>query len=391
MDKSSKLYNKALKKYNNGFIDKAFELCEKSISLNINNSAAINLKGLLYYIKGDINSCRGLWKMNFQLNKDRVSEKYIQDSSNDEKLLELYNTALILIKELKINEALILLKQCEKSHFNYINVNNYLALCYIKKGNYEKAIEYVNNVLKVDNKNKDALENKKSLQEYSDIKRVTNYKSIIAILIGITIIFSIVIFIILNRNNTTTVQDTQHPQYNADENKKEVFPYGEIKNHIDEKDFNKILEDLIKWNNKDIGINEKSLLAQGKDLIESEGAEYFYNNGYDLLTKGDYSTAKIYLERAYKYGSSGWYYPHAIYLLGTTYEKLGDIEKAIMYYTIYDNKFESGDYEETVLYKLSLLYKNIDISKAEVYAKKLVNKFPQSIYNNSKIKSIIGN
>lgn len=140
MDKSSKLYNKALKKYNNGFIDKAFELCEESISLNINNSAAINLKGLLYYIKGDINSCRGLWKMNSQLNKDRVSEKYIQDSSNDEKLLELYNTASILIKELKINEALILLKQCEKSHFNYINVNNYLALCYIKKATMRRLL-----------------------------------------------------------------------------------------------------------------------------------------------------------------------------------------------------------------------------------------------------------
>ena len=56
MDKSQKKYIKALDNYNNGYIDKAIKLCEESISINIKNSAAINLKGLLYYLNGDLDN-----------------------------------------------------------------------------------------------------------------------------------------------------------------------------------------------------------------------------------------------------------------------------------------------------------------------------------------------
>lgn len=419
MDKSSKLYNKALEKYNKGFIDKAEELCEKSISLNINNSASINLKGLLYYIKGDLDNCRILWKMNFQVNKDRVSEKYLQDTKNDGKLLELYNTALILIKELKINEALILLRQCEKSHFNYINVNNYLALCYIKKGDYDKVSEHLNNVLKADNKNKIALENKKSLGKCNCVQEKINLKNVGIPIIGMFLIFTVVILIKVNATNITkslkngknkimtninkkdsdsnktnaninnVVLNKQNNEEKLEKDKKEVFPYSEIKKHIDQKDFNKIHYDLIKWNSRDLSINEKSLLGQGKDLINSAGGEYFYNKGYEFFTKVDYNNAKIYLERAYQYGDGNWYHPHTIYLLGSAYENLGDTEKAIKYYTNYDNRFNNGDYEEIVLYNLALLYKNIDMNKAKIYGKKLVKDFPASIYNNTKIQNLI--
>ena len=54
MDKSQKIYNKALDKYNKGYIGKSMELCDESISISIKNGAAINLKGLLLYLKGDL-------------------------------------------------------------------------------------------------------------------------------------------------------------------------------------------------------------------------------------------------------------------------------------------------------------------------------------------------
>ncbi len=48
MDKSGKVYVKAMNKYNDGYIDKALRLCEKSISLNNTNAAASKFKG--YFI-----------------------------------------------------------------------------------------------------------------------------------------------------------------------------------------------------------------------------------------------------------------------------------------------------------------------------------------------------
>ena len=79
MDKSGKIYVKAMSKYNDGYIDKSLALCEKSISLNITNAAALNLKGILYYLKGDLDNSKKMWDINYKRNNDKVSKKYLKD------------------------------------------------------------------------------------------------------------------------------------------------------------------------------------------------------------------------------------------------------------------------------------------------------------------------
>lgn len=79
MEKSNKLYLKALNKYQSGYIDQAIDICEESISINMKNSASINLKGLLYYLKGDIDSAKALWKLNYEVNDDEVSKNIYKD------------------------------------------------------------------------------------------------------------------------------------------------------------------------------------------------------------------------------------------------------------------------------------------------------------------------
>ena len=49
---NNKLYSKAIKYYEEGKLEKALLQCEEAISLNLRNSAALNLKGLLLYLKG---------------------------------------------------------------------------------------------------------------------------------------------------------------------------------------------------------------------------------------------------------------------------------------------------------------------------------------------------
>ena len=83
----------------------------------------------------------------------------------------MYVNALELIKQFNISGALGILKQCENSDFNYINVNNLISLCYIKQGEYDKALPYINDVLKTDKKNTAAIINKKTLIEYGNLRR----------------------------------------------------------------------------------------------------------------------------------------------------------------------------------------------------------------------------
>jgi len=149
MDKSGGIYVKAMNKYNDGYIDKALSLCEKSISLNNTNAAVLNLKGILYYLKGDLEKAKNMWNINYKRNDDKVSKKYLDDSIRDKKKLHLYVNALELIRKFNISGALEILNQCENSHFNFINVKNYISICYIKQGEYDKALQYIKEVLKV--------------------------------------------------------------------------------------------------------------------------------------------------------------------------------------------------------------------------------------------------
>ena len=178
MNKSQKIYNKALSKYNNGYIDAAIKLCEESISIDIKNKASINLKGLLLYLKGDLDKSQKLWKMNYQVNGDEIAEKYLESSKKDSNKIEYYKEALVLVEKFKIDEALVLLEKCAESDFNYINVNNYSALCYMKKGQYAKALEKINNVLKIDVKNTEAKENIKLLESINVIDKKNNIRKI---------------------------------------------------------------------------------------------------------------------------------------------------------------------------------------------------------------------
>jgi tetratricopeptide (TPR) repeat protein len=193
MDKSGKIYVKAMNKYNDGYIDKALDLCERSISINIANAAALNLKGILHYLKGDLDNAKKMWNISYKRNNDEVSKKYLRDAIKDKEKLQLYVNALELIKQLNISGALEILKQCENSHFNFINVNNNISLCYIKQGEYDKALNHINEVLKVDKKNTQAIMNKKTLIEYGNLKKEINYKKIFivtaSVLLTIFIVF----------------------------------------------------------------------------------------------------------------------------------------------------------------------------------------------------------
>lgn len=423
MDKSKKVYIKALEKYNNGYIDKAIELSEESISLDIKNTAAINLKGLLYYLKGDLDTCQKLWKMNCHLNKDGVSERYLSDSKKDNERQRLYYEALNLIKELKINDALEILEQCSKSDYNYINVNNHIAICCISKGDYDKALSHIEKVLKVDKKNAIAKENKNSLKKLGVIKSKVDIKKMALTVSAIVCILASTLAVtnftkhntisklfmninnlksIVKRNNTQkdankiNVKENNVVKTNAAKNnttttklEAEVFPSDKIKKDIESKNFENVYTEYMKWKDKNLSINDKVILSKAYELLLQEGINYFYNKGSEKINSKNYLEAKEYLLKAYTLGEQNYLYSHIIYALGNSYELSGDVENALKYYIQYDQNFSNGDYEETILYNLIMIYKDVDKDKAKSYGRKLIDRYPNSIYNNSIIKKLV--
>lgn len=416
MKKSNIYYEKALKYYEKGYIEKAIVFCEKGISANIKNRAAIDLKGILYYLKGDIKSCRTLWKLNSQVNDDKVAKKYLEGLEKDEKRLKLYVEAIKKINSMRISEALEILVECDNSHFNTINVNNYLCICYIKQGKFEKAKEKFEKVISLDKNNSMALENKKILVKYGEFKNKIFNKKYFYGGFGIIIISLIIIIIIsldiksLIRFNMSFLDSKKSTSLNTtDEVNKKVsnkplgidsansedinlqFPYDKVKQAVNEKDFENLYIYVDQWKNSDLRLNYKQILFQGEKLLKDEGVSYFYKQGTIFFDNRDYSKAINEFLRAFNYGKDNYLYSHIIYFIGESYKNIGDYENAIKFYTIYNEKFYKGDYEEIVLYNMAIINKNIDINKAKEYASRLSKEYNQSIYNNSNIKDILKN
>ncbi|NFI41215.1 tetratricopeptide repeat protein [Clostridium botulinum] len=411
--KSRKIYTKALDNFNNGNIDKALDLCEKSISIDLKNNSAINLKGLLYYLKGDLISCKNLWKMNYHTNKDTVSYKYLQDAKLDEQFLKKYANAITLIKNNDIEGAIDLLKQCEKTDFNRINVCNNLAMCYIKLGKYNNALEYYEKALSIDKNNDISINIKKELYKKGLIKKHKDKKILIAILV-ISIISSISIYLFNKFNKTKNISEIKNNKITSKENKnksnipkkeeakktetkkqeikkEEKIDIQNLNNYIEKKNYIQLYNIYSNYKNKNLDVNSKSVLVKAEKLLKEEGVEYFYNTAMVNTNNKKYKESNDLLLKAYSLGNVNYLYPHIIYLLATNYEALNNISEAIRYYEIYASSFMKNDYGDLALYKLATLNEKVDDAKSKNYAKKLSQIYPQSMYNNSNIKRIINN
>ncbi|MBY6797736.1 tetratricopeptide repeat protein [Clostridium botulinum] len=411
--KSRKIYTKALDNFNNGNIDKALDLCEKSISMDLKNNSAINLKGLLYYLKGDLISCKNLWKMNYHTNKDTVSYKYLQDAKLDEQFLKKYANAITLIKNNDIEGAIDLLKQCEKTDFNHINVCNNLVMCYIKLGKYNNALEYYEKALSIDKNNDISINIKKELYKKGLIKKHKCKKILIAILV-ISIISSISIYLFNKFNKTKNISEMKNNKITSKESKnksnipkkeeakktetkkqeikkEEKIDIQNLNNYIEKKNYIQLYNIYSNYKNKNLDVNSKSVLVKAEKLLKEEGIEYFYNTAMVNTNNKKYKESNDLLLKAYSLGNVNYLYPHIIYLLATNYEAVNNISEAIRYYEIYVNSFMKNDYGDLALYKLATLNEKVDDAKSKNYAKKLSQIYPQSMYNNSNIKRIINN
>ncbi len=423
MDKATKYYKKALVKYHNGYIDEAINLCGASVAENKKYKAAASLKGVLFYFKGDLENARELWDFNVRINKDVVSQKYIENTRNDDELLSVYAEAIQLINQIKINEALELLRKCEVSDFNVINVSNHIASCLIKQAEFDKAWAYLEKVLNIDKKNKMALENIKMLTQYGIIEKKHNYNLLIAMIVVLLLFGSGLTYYTTQVNKpsskkistvvkkpessatnkkpkvetttpkTTTPQTTTPPVAKTENNaanSTEKFPYEQIKKDIADSNYDNVFSEIIQWKDKSIDATAKELLDNGKLFLKNNAAQYFYTQGRDYSKNRDFKLAADYFYKVYFLGK-GELFEHGLFFLGSSYESLGNTADAIKYYEEYNSTFPSGNYEDTVLYSLAMLNKSIDMSKSKHYASIIEDNFSDSIYYNSNIKSILSN
>ena len=369
-NKLNKIYEKSMDNYNKGYIEKALEECEKGISLNLKDVRLLNLKGMLLYIKGDLKGAIAVWKINKDYNNDEISKIYIRDAKKDEENIKLYSLAEHDIKELKIDNAIEKLEKCRVSDFNSINVNNALSICYLRKGNYLKAMEFNEASLIINKEGKTALEIRNQINGYlqdpvDEFKNSIKKKVLIILLILLGLI-AIFVFLNINKKDEGLSNNTENIVANEEIINKEI-----------------INEEV---NNEEVNNEEKN--TQVNKLNSEEEIKKAYEESIGLFDEKKYDESIEKLQSAYNSDVDTYYRKHVLFLLASCYYEKNQINEAIQYYEEYIGKYDET-YIEEIYYKLALAYENIDLNKSKEYANYIKNKFSNSIYNNSKISQII--
>lgn len=363
----NKGYEKALSLFNAGSIDKAIETCEREISKDLTNSNIINLKGLLLYLKGNLEDSIALWNINKNYNDDTISRSYIKDIEKDFERKQLYEEAKELVNKLEIDKAIEILKLCSESDFNSINVNNELAFCYYKKGDYEKVKEYLQKVFSLDKNNSLAKEiNGKLNSTYKcnnkgTVKNKLFWSTVIALGIILIIFIGKEKLINYKLKNVDLVQNLENSE-NGEENQ---YSINNDTNDTVQK------ESITKIELTDEEIRENYIMAT------------------ELYDEENYKKAKEILEIIILNLKGGHLDDDIIFLLGATYEMTENNDKAIEFFDKYINEYTNGSYIEEVYYRAALLYKDRDINISKNYANKILINYPDSIYNNSYVEEIM--
>ena len=415
----NKLYIKATKYYENGEIDKALKICEEGMTDNLKDASIINLKGLLLYLKGDLEGAVAAWKINSDFNDDPIAKSYIGDSKSDYKRLESYKKSIKLIKDLNIDEAISELNTCLESDFNFLNVAIALSQCYIKKANYPMAGTYIVKALKIDKNNQNARRLAKEIEEFGEMQLTINNnhngKKVAIIILALIILLAggVGVSSKLNTKNDNSVVEKEesvdkssseeksenlNDEEDKGETKKEetkqedavtAIDIEKVQSAIDSENYDYLYEVVSNANVNKINDKDKGIYSKAKEILESKGVDNFYKTGTSFYENDNLASAKKYFNMAYECGSNNYLYPHIIFFNAVVDEKLNNIDEAIVYYEKYHSEFNSGDYIEETLYKLALLQKDRDKNKSILYANELRSKYPESIYNNDTLSGLL--
>ena len=420
MKESRKFYNRGVKNFHKGDLEKAIANLDVAISYDMKNSDALNLRGMIYYLKGQGQKAITSWKINIDFNKDEIAKGYIEAYINEDKINEYrYKQALKMIEELKIKSAIESLEAASGSDYNIINVRNTLAYCYIKERSYQFAKNQIEMVLDKDRDNAVAKGNLETIKRETSVfilskQKVMMVLSVIIVLIGgVTAMrnkdFS-------NKNLVTIpreeiIKEEAEIEVEKETKEKDEVVKGkivkeevekkndivkmvgikELENAIEGLDFKWIDENLEEIEKQELSKEDAKVLDRARSFMATEGVEELYSRGKSNIKEKKFESGEENLLMAKKYSKESYLDQHITYMIAGLYEELEDIKNTNLYYEEYisEEYDDEKTYEEEVLYKLATLNKDSDKVKSKKYARKLVNSFDDSMYNNIIIKEIL--
>ena len=413
MSESRKFYNRGVKNFHNGDLEKAIANLDIAISHDMKNSAALNLRGIIYYIKGQTEKAIASWQINVDFNDDSIAQGHIDSFEQDEVNIHRYGEALKLMKKGDFLGTIEILELAAYSDFNFMNVRNALAFCYTKEMDYDKAKNNIDLVLEKDRNNIVAKEQRQVIKKDTGLYTGMGKKKIIALVAFIAVVLvggmsfrdnpkkistddkENIASLVVDKNEENKEKDKSSDDLEEDivTTNNKTIDIDKVNNALKNKNFTMLGESLLEADIEGLSELELSVVKEAKALMATEGMQYFYKSGTSEFNAKNFGEAKDMFLKALDYSKGTYLDAHITYMLSVTCETLGDNKEAIKYYEKYESTDyeEKGSYTEEVLYKLAILNEKEGNSNSKEFANKLVSEYPSSIYNNDNIKAILNN
>ncbi len=411
---SDVMYNQGLQLANRRELTSAIQKLSYALELNKNNIDARNLLALIYFEMGVVSEAIKHWVISSSLLREgNLAKNYLdsiqKNSAQLDKYIESikeYNQALIYAKQKSEDMAIIQLKRALDHNPRFVDALNLQALCYLERGEKEKAFAQVEDALAIDVQNPTALyynalmkrspKPAKSEPKLKEKTRPISYKpagngfgftDLISFALGIIITYFFVTLMIVPAKIET--KNEQIKKLNSDYEtlnttyQKEISDYSQQLTLIEEREAglkaeNEQLNEKLQTQEKvqriyslnnlyllgkvdeaadilygmDVTVLPEEVTALAETLKSealSKSSSENFTKGQKLFTAKNYAEAQQPLEKSLQYADKTLDYVDDIYyFLGIIAENMGEKEKAVGYYqSVVDNYPKSNYLNQT--------------------------------------------
>ncbi|MBC6002810.1 tetratricopeptide repeat protein [Paraclostridium tenue] len=370
---SYKKYNEALNMIDRNFITSATEIVEEALELNPKDVDILNLRGLLKFLKCNFDESFESFYKSLCYNNNQLARKYVDLLSSEEFsiFLSRYNHAIRFVNNDLNQESIQILENIINEEPELIEPYLLLHLIYEKLGDNEKANEYLDKLQAVDKDNSlfekevSKITNDEKTKEAS--KKTKNHIPLYALIVVLVIAIGALYINNKKKLNHLASQVTEKNKELDKTSEKLDKTKDELEQAKTQKEDNK------------------------KDEIIVGDEEDLFNKAMEFKEDGNNKEAIKYLKLVLKNGKTKKYISEAIYQLGLINEKENNNEEAIKYYSKYINTYKPSDnYYDDSYYNIGMIYyKEGDLDKAQKTFYSLRAEDPDSMYNNSKVESIL--
>jgi tetratricopeptide (TPR) repeat protein len=374
---SYKKYNEALNMIERNFITSATEIIDEALELNPKDVDILNLKGLLKFLKCNFDESFESFYKSLCYNNNQLAKKYVNILTSDEFsiFLSRYNHAIRFVNNDLNQESIQILENIINEEPELIEPYLLLHLIYEKLGDNVKANEYLDMLQAVDKDNilfeKEVSAIKKEEETKEEFKKPKSHKPLYALIAVLIVIIGAIYIYNKKKINSLSSQVTQKNEQLDKASEKLDKTKDELEQAKTQKE------------------NDKKEDSKSEVIVGNE--EDLFNKAMDFKKDGNNNEAIKYLELVVQNGKTKKYLSEAIYQLALINEKENKNEEAIKYYKKYINTYKPSDnYYDDSYYNMGMLYyKEGDLEKAKNAFYSLRAEDPDSMYNNSKVESIL--